>query len=83
MIVLVVSDFPCNVLGQPEDSGKVGTYIRRRFEAVRERERERERVIMIREKWRYITFVIHPPLMMAQSRAESTLEMNNYGKYIN
>ena len=31
----------------------------------------------------YITFVIDPPLMMAQSRAESTWEINNYGRYIN
>ena len=30
-----------------------------------------------------MTFVIHPPLMMAQSRTESTWEINNYGKYIN
>ena len=28
-------------------------------------------------------FVIHPPLMMAQSRAENTKEKNNYGRYIN
>ena len=31
---------------------------------------------------RYITFVIDPPLMMAQSRAENTWEINNHGKYI-
>ena len=31
----------------------------------------------------YITFLIDPPLMMAQNRAESTWEINNYGKYIN
>ena len=31
----------------------------------------------------YIPFVIHPPLMMAQSQAESTWEINNYGRYIN
>ena len=31
----------------------------------------------------YITFVIDPPLMMAQSRAESTRDTNNCGQYIN
>ena len=31
----------------------------------------------------YITFVIYPPLMMAQTWAESIWEINNYGKYIN
>ena len=31
----------------------------------------------------YITFVIDPPLMMAQSRAESTRAIYNYGQYIN
>ena len=31
----------------------------------------------------YITFVIHTPLMMAQSWAESTWEINNYGSFIN
>ena len=31
----------------------------------------------------YITFVIHPPLMMAQSWAESTWEITNYGRFIN
>ena len=31
----------------------------------------------------YITFVIHPPLMKAQSRTESTWEINNHGRYIN
>ena len=31
---------------------------------------------------RYITFVIHPPLMMAQSWAESTWEITNYGRFI-
>ena len=31
----------------------------------------------------YITFVIDPPLMMAQSRAESTRDTYNYGQYIN
>ena len=31
----------------------------------------------------YITFVIDPPQMMAQSRRESTWEINNYGRYIN
>ena len=30
----------------------------------------------------YITFVIDPPLMMAQSRAESTGDTYNYGQYI-
>ena len=30
-----------------------------------------------------MTFVIHTPVMMAQSRAESTWEINNYVKYIN
>ena len=30
-----------------------------------------------------ITFVIDPPLMMAQSRAESTRDTYNYGQYIN
>ena len=30
-----------------------------------------------------VTFVIDRLLMMAQSRAESTWEINNYGKYIN
>ena len=31
----------------------------------------------------YITFVVDPPLMMAQSRAESTKDTCNYGQYIN
>ena len=31
----------------------------------------------------YITFVIHSPLMMAQSWAESTWEITNYGRFIN
>ena len=31
----------------------------------------------------YITFVIHPSLMMAQSWAESTWEITNYGRFIN
>ena len=31
----------------------------------------------------YITFVIDPPLMMAQSRTESTRDTYNYGQYIN
>ena len=31
----------------------------------------------------YITFVADPPLMMAQSRAESTRDTCNYGQYIN
>ena len=31
----------------------------------------------------YITFVIHPPLMMAQSLTESTWEITNYGWFIN
>ena len=31
----------------------------------------------------YITFVIDPPLMMAQSQAESTRDTYNYGQYIN
>ena len=31
----------------------------------------------------YITFVVDPPLMMAQSRAESTRDTCNYGQYIN
>ena len=30
-----------------------------------------------------MAFVIHPPLMMVQSRAESIWEINNCGKYIN
>ena len=32
---------------------------------------------------RLVTFVIDPPLMMAQSRAESTRDSYNYGQYIN
>ena len=31
----------------------------------------------------YIYFVIHPPLMMAQSRAERTWEITNYEQFIN
>ena len=31
----------------------------------------------------YITFVIDSPLMMAQSRAESTRDTYNYGQYLN
>ena len=31
----------------------------------------------------YITFVIDPPLMMAQSLAESTWEITSYGRFIN
>ena len=31
----------------------------------------------------YITFVIHPPLMIAPSWAESTQEITNYGRFIN
>ena len=31
----------------------------------------------------YITFVIHPPLKMAQSWTESTWEITNYGRFIN
>ena len=31
----------------------------------------------------YITFVIDPLLMMAQSQAESTWEITNYGRFIN
>ena len=30
-----------------------------------------------------VTFVIDPPLMMAQSRAESSRDTYNYGQYIN
>ena len=30
-----------------------------------------------------LKFVVHPPLMMAKSRAESTWEINNYGRFIN
>ena len=35
------------------------------------------------QKQKLITFVIDPPLMMAQSRTESTWDIYNYGKYIN
>ena len=31
----------------------------------------------------YIIFVIDPPLMIAQSQAESTRDTYNYGQYIN
>ena len=34
-------------------------------------------------KQNYIIFVIHPPLMMAQSWVESTWEITNYGRFIN
>ena len=35
------------------------------------------------ERMYYKSDEIHPPLMMAQSRAESTWEINNFGRYIN
>ena len=35
------------------------------------------------QKQIYISFVKDPPLMMVQSRAESTRDIYNYGKYIN
>ena len=35
------------------------------------------------QKNSYITFVIDPPLIMAQSQAKSTRDIYNYGQYIN
>ena len=40
-------------------------------------------IVVICKNKSYITFVIDSPLMMAQSRAESTRDTYNYGKYIN
>ena len=40
-------------------------------------------VVVICKNKSYITFEIAPPLMMAQSRAESTRDTYNYGQYIN
>ena len=42
LIVLVISCFLARLRGQPENGKKGRTYMRKRFEAVRERERERE-----------------------------------------
>ena len=39
--------------------------------------------VVICKKKSYITFVIDSPLMMAQSRAESTRDTYNYGQYLN
>ena len=43
----------------------------------------RDKLHSVRINKSYITFVIDPPLMMAQSRAESTRDTYNYGQYIN
>ena len=43
----------------------------------------RSYIVVICKNKSYITFVIDPPLMMAQSRAESTRDTYNYGQYIN
>ena len=40
-------------------------------------------IVVICENKSYVTYVIDPPLMMAQSRAESTRDTYNYGQYIN
>ena len=42
MIVLVVSCCLAIFRGQPDDSGKRGTYIRKRFEKMKDRDRDRE-----------------------------------------
>ena len=43
----------------------------------------RSYIVVICKNKSYITFVIDPPLIMAQSRAESTWDIYNYGQYIN
>ena len=43
----------------------------------------RRSYIVVMQKQKLHHYVIDPPLMMAQSRAESTWDIYNYGKYIN
>ena len=43
----------------------------------------RSHIVVICKNKSYINFVIDPPLMMAQSRTESTRDIYNYGQYIN
>ena len=43
----------------------------------------RSYIVVIFKNKSYITFVIDPPLMMAQSWAESTRDTYNYGQYTN
>ena len=38
---------------------------------------------VVMQKQGYITFLIDPPLMKAQSLTESTWDIYNYGEYIN
>ena len=38
---------------------------------------------MLKQKLHHFSFVIDPPLMMAQSPAESTRDTYNYGQYLN
>ena len=45
--------------------------------------KRRSYIVVICKNKSYITFVINPPLTMAQSRAESTRDTYNYGQYIN
>ena len=40
-------------------------------------------IVVVCKNKSYISFVIDPPLMMAQSRAETTRDSYNYGQYIN
>ena len=42
----------------------------------------RSYIVVICKNKSYITFIIDPPLMMAQSRAESTRDIYNYRQYI-
>ena len=46
-------------------------------------QQQRRSYIVICKNKSYTTFVIDPPLMMAQSRAERIRDTYNYGQYIN
>ena len=62
-----------------------GTIYRITFKSKRhklQRQRRPYTVVICKNK-SYITFVIYFPLMMAQSRAESTRDTYNYGQYLN
>ena len=52
MIVFVVSCLLARFRGQPENSGKRGSYIRKSFDVVWERERERERERGYKGNWK-------------------------------
>ena len=62
-----------------------GTIYRITFKSKRhnlQRQRRPYTVVICKNK-SYINFVIDSPLMMAQSRAESTRDTYNYGQYLN